>query len=134
MKTSFLLFFAVSGLIRAQSGGDRILGTWNTPNGESKIEIVKCGDAYCGCIKSMSKPMNDEHNPDASLRARSLVGLQILKGFKYSGSDTWSGGALYGPERGKEVSPKLVLTSADSLDIKVTAGVARKTINWSREK
>jgi uncharacterized protein (DUF2147 family) len=134
MKAYLLLFFAVGGVLMAQVEGDRILGTWNTPNGESKIEIVKCGDAYCGSIKSMNKPMNDEHNPDAGLRNRSLVGIQILKGFKYSGPNTCSDGTLYGPERGKEVTPKIVLTNADSLDIKVTAGVARKTVTWTRVK
>ena len=134
MKTFFLLIVGLGGVLMAQSEGDRILGTWNTPNGESKIEIVKCGDAYCGSIKSMNKPMNDEHNPDAALRKRSLVGLQILKDFKYSGSNTWSAGSLYGPERGKEVTPKIVLNNADSLDVKVTVGMARKTVTWTRVK
>lgn len=134
MKASFLLIFGLGGVLMAQSEGDRILGTWNTPNGESKIEIGRCGVAYCGSIKSMNKPKNDEHNPDTALRKRSLVGLQILKDFKYSGSNTWSDGTLYGPERGKEVTPKIVLTNADSLDIKVTVGMARKTITWTRVK
>lgn len=130
-----LLLIAATATLNAQpAGGDRILGTWVTPNGASTIEIVKCGDAYCGSIKSMSKPANDEHNPDASLRKRPLLGVRILNGFKYEGADTWSGGTLYGPERGKEVSSKLVLTSAGSLEIKVNAGMAHKTITWTREK
>jgi uncharacterized protein (DUF2147 family) len=77
-KGPILMFVAV-GCVNAQTlPGDRILGTWLTPTGEAKIEIVKCGDAYCGTIKSMNKMAKDVHNPDASLRGRSVVGVQIL--------------------------------------------------------
>ncbi len=133
LKIAFLILAA--GAAYAQpTAGDRILGTWLTPNGESKIEVVKCGEAYCGSIKSMKTPHTDEHNPDASLRQRSLVGVQILSGFKYDGTDSWTGGTLYGPERGKNVSPTLTLSGPDTLDIKVNAGMVHKTINWTREK
>lgn len=134
MKITVLLFFAAAGLLLAQPEGGQILGIWNAEDGESKIEIVKCGEAYCGSIKSMKNPRNDERNSNASMRNRPLVGLEILKGFKYSGSNSWSGGTLYAPKRGKEMSAKLVLTTPDSLDIKVSAGVARKTTTWTRDK
>jgi len=131
--TKSLCSLFIAGLLLAQtSPGDRILGMWRTPNGESTIEVVKCGDAYCGNIKSMAKAMNDLHNPDASLRNRPLLGVQIMKGFKYAGAETWSEGTLYGPERGKEVSPKIVLTAPDSLDIRVAAGLVKKTVTWTR--
>ena len=131
-----LLLLAVVGVVGAfaQSPGDRILGLWKTPTGDSTIEVSKCGELFCGAIQSMPKPMNDVHNADASLRGRPLLGLQILKGFRYDGADTWSGGTLYGPERGKEVSPKLVLADAGSLEIRVSLGIARKTIVWTRAK
>lgn len=133
MKILSLMLFA--GVLLAQvSPGDRLLGIWRTPNGESTIEIVKCGEAYCGTIKSMAKPMNDAHNPDAAQRSRPLVGLQILKGFTYAGTESWSGGTLYGPERGKEVSPKLVLAGPDALEIRVSAGIVKKTVTWTRQK
>ncbi len=137
MKTTlrlFLFFASTTALFAQPSPADRILGDWLTPNRESTIEIVKCGDAYCGSIKSMQKPANDAHNPESSLRGRPLVGAQIMKGFQYSGSDTWSGGALYAPARGKTVNPDLVLTTPDTIDIKVKAGIMSKTVTWTRAK
>ncbi len=130
---NFILFLAAVAAY-GQTPAERIVGTWVTPNGGSKIEVVKCGAAYCGSIKWMKTPKNDANNPDAGLRKRSLVGVQILTGFTYAGNDTWSGGTLYGPERGKEVSPKLVLSAPATLDVKVSVGMVKKTVIWSREK
>ncbi len=137
MKTALkllLLFASTASLFAQSSPADRILGDWLTPNQESTIEIVKCGDAYCGAIKSMQTPKNDAHNPDKSMRTRPLVGAQIMRGFQYSGSDTWSGGTFYAPARGKTVTPDLVLSSPDTLNIKVKAGMMSKTVTWTRTK
>ncbi len=129
-----LLFISTTALFAQSSPADRILGTWSTPKQESTVEIVKCGEAYCGSIQSMKTPTNDEHNSDPSLRSRPLVGAQIMTGFQYAGSNTWNGGALYAPKRGKNISPDLVLTAPDSLDIKVKMGMISKTVTWKREK
>jgi uncharacterized protein (DUF2147 family) len=133
LRLSFL-FISTTAIFAQSSPADRILGDWFTPNQESTIEIVKCGNAYCGSIKSMQTPKNDAHNPDSSLRDRPLVGMQIMKDFQYSGSDTWSGGTLYAPARGKTVNPDLVLSAPDTLDIKVKAGLMSKTVTWTRAK
>lgn len=134
IKSKILLMLAFAGILLAQPDGNQILGIWNTDDGDSKIEIVKCGDTYCGSIKSMKNPRNDERNSNASLQNRPLVGLQVLKGFKYAGSNSWTGGTLYAPKRGREMSAKLKLTTPDSLDIKVSAGIASRTITWTRDK
>ncbi len=131
---SLLLFVSSTALFAQSSPADRILGTWSTPKQESTIQIVKCGDAYCGSIQSMKTPANDEHNSDPTLRSRPLVGAQIMTGFQYAGSNTWNGGALYAPRSGKNISPDLVLTTPDSLDIKVKMGLMSKTVTWKRDK
>ena len=133
LRLSFL-FVSTTALLAQSSPADRILGDWWTPNHESTVQIVKCGNAFCGSIKSMQAPKNDAHNPDSSLRGRPLVGTQIMKDFQYSGSDTWSGGTLYAPARGKTVNPELVLSAPDTLDIKVKAGMMSKTVMWTRAK
>jgi uncharacterized protein (DUF2147 family) len=130
-----LLFFVATTTLFAQSSAaDSILGTWSTPKQESTVQIVKCGEAYCGSIQSMKTPANDEHNSDPTLRSRPLVGAQIMTGFQYAGSNTWNGGALYAPRRGKNISPDLVLTTSDSLDVKVKMGIMSKTVTWTRTK
>lgn len=129
-----LLFASATALFAQSSPADRILGAWSTPKQESTVQIVKCGDAYCGSIQSMKTPTNDEHNADPSLRSRPLVGAQIMTGFQYAGSNTWNGGALYAPRGGKNISPDIVLTTPDSLDIKIKKGLMSKSVTWKREK
>jgi uncharacterized protein (DUF2147 family) len=133
-KILLLLLLASSTVFAQTAPADGILGTWFTANQTSEIAIVKCGDAYCGTIQSLKTPKNDEKNPDPSLRSRPLVGVQVLTNFHYTDANTWIGGTLYGPERGKEFPATLVLASPDSLDIKVKAGMMSKTITWTREK
>ena len=128
-------FLLTLTLLAQAPSADRIIGTWNTPNGESKIEIVKCAEAYCGSIKSLAKVgAKDGHNADASLRGRPLLGLQILKGFRHQEPDTWTDGTLYAPERGRDVSPKLVLTGPDTLEVRISVGIVKKTVAWTRVK
>lgn len=115
------------------AGPERILGTWITEGGLSRVEITKCGELYCGTLAWMKTPKNDLNNPDPALKGRPLVGVQIATGFRYDGGDSWSGGKLYGPERGKIVDAKLIL-NGDSLDVKVSAGMVKKTVTWSRAK
>ena len=57
MKSKLLLGLAFAGILLAQPDGNQILGVWNTDDGDSKIEIVKCGENYCG-----SDQIN-EHSP-----------------------------------------------------------------------
>jgi uncharacterized protein (DUF2147 family) len=44
--STFLLLasFALAG------DEDKVLGLWDTPEKDCKIEILKCGDKYCGRI------------------------------------------------------------------------------------
>jgi uncharacterized protein (DUF2147 family) len=114
----------------AADGGDAMLGTWLTAGGQSRIEVSKCESKYCGVIVWMKNPKNDEKNADASMRGRPLVGAQILSGFSADGT----GGKIYAPERGRMVPAKLVLTNPDTLEIRVAAGMIKKTVAWSRVK
>lgn len=136
MKNLLVVIFmgGLSAAVGHAAGPDDILGTWLTPNGESKIEIAKCGELYCGKIAWMQSPKNDIHNSDPSLKGRPLAGVRVVDGFKFESGSTWSGGKLYAVERGQMVTAKLVLSTPDSLDIKVSMGVAKKTVTWTRVK
>jgi uncharacterized protein (DUF2147 family) len=48
------------------------------------------------------EPEKDHQNPDAKLRSRSRLGLQILSSLKYNVSDKeWQNGRIYDPDNGK---------------------------------
>jgi uncharacterized protein (DUF2147 family) len=121
--------FLLASLLAA--GPDQILGTWSPAPGESKIEITRCGSAYCGVLAWMRQPRNDEKNEDAALRARPLTGVQILTGARFDGAG-WTGARLYAPERGKTVDARLSLAGAGQLEVKVSVGMMKRTVIWKR--
>ncbi len=130
MKVLLSILVLATGALGASP--DQIAGVWLTPNGLSKVEISKCGERWCGAIRWMQTPRNDEHNEDSAQRSRSLVGAQILTGFTFDGGSGWTGGKIYAPERGRTVDAKLVLVNPDLLEVRVSAGIVKKTVSWTR--
>ncbi|HLS95674.1 MAG TPA: DUF2147 domain-containing protein [Sphingobacterium sp.] len=113
---------------------DPILGKWQNPSGEGKIEIYKKGDKYFGklyWIKDANK--KDQKNPDAKLRNRKIQGLEILSGFTRDGQN-YSGGQIYDPKSGKTYSCKMTVKGPDKLDIRGYLGVSLlgRTETWKR--
>ena len=116
---------------------DDVLGKWITPEKDCKIEIFKCSDNYCGKIVWLREPdyppddkggmagspVVDRENPDPDLRARPLVGLQLLKGLTYAGKSTWEKGAIYNPDNGKTYRCKMILSSPGRLEVRGFIGI-----------
>jgi len=47
----------------------------------------------------------DENNPDAKLRQRKVLGMQVLSKLRYNAkSDRWENGKIYDPKTGREWS------------------------------
>ncbi|MFD2597108.1 DUF2147 domain-containing protein [Sphingobacterium griseoflavum] len=135
MKKIALTCFAVllTFFVFAQAS-DPIIGKWQNPSGEGKIEIYKKGNKYFGklyWIKDANK--KDEKNPDASLRGRKIQGLEILTNFTKNG-DTYQDGQIYDPKSGKTYSCKMTLKGKDKLDIRGYMGVSLlgRTETWKR--
>jgi len=78
------------------------------------------------------EPVHDAMNEDLALRDRPILGLAILSGFKFTGAATWAGGELYAPRNGKSFPAVLTLTPDGRLQVKVSAGIVRKTVYWTR--
>lgn len=130
-------------------GGDAIIGIWNTPDNDAKIEIYRCGMEYCGRISYLEEttyppddeggmaglPMVDRYNPDPHLRTRSLVGLTFLEGFIYMGDNSWDSGRIYNPENGKFYKARISLAAdGDQLLLRGYWGVSLlgRTETWVR--
>lgn len=118
--------------------GDRILGVWATEKAEAHVEIAKGDKGYKGTIVWLKEPFysesdsagragevkKDTENPDTSLRDRSIVGLQIMEGFEYSGNDRWTSGTIYDPENGKTYECRMKLTPEGALKVRGYVGVS----------
>jgi uncharacterized protein (DUF2147 family) len=127
---------------------DAILGLWNTIDGEAQFEIYKCGVEYCGKISYLREPdypstekqglaglpKMDLENPDPLLRGRSMLGLPLMEGFRYTGGDTWEGGRIYNPEDGAKYRCKLWLDGENRLKVRGYLGFSwlGRTETWVR--
>ena len=68
--------------------------------------------------------VHDANNPDAALRGRPILGLEILAGFKAAPGGGWV--------CGKRHPATLSLTADGRLQLEVKAGLLSKTVYWTR--
>lgn len=99
-----LLFLMNQGF--AQTGADKIIGLYWSPEKDAKIQIYKKGDRYFGKTVWTATSKKDTENPDKLLRERNLVGIDLLTNFTYN-DDNYTGGEVYDPGNGKTYSCKI---------------------------
>jgi uncharacterized protein (DUF2147 family) len=117
-----------------------VVGKWKLEDGTAIVEVYKQGDVFNGKIVWLQHPTEadgspavDDKNPDAKLRTRKLIGLNMLSGLKKTG-DEYSGGTIYDPGNGKTYNCSMkvegkVLKVRGSLDKK---GLLGRTMDWFR--
>ena len=144
MKKLVILFFlAVYTLTGFAQDADKIVGVWWNDEKTTKIEVEKKDGKYIGTIVYMipekyenGAPPKDKENPDESLRERSIVGIQILKGFEYEAKKKeWKNGNIYDPKSGKTYDCYGWLENEDLLKLKgFVAGIRwmGKSSEWYR--
>ena len=108
-KIGLILFLSllISGAFAQDA--QKISGLWWNAEKTSKIEVKEVNGTFTGTVVYInpSKYVNGEpekytKNPDAKLRSKSRLGLQILSGLKYNTSDKeWQSGRIYDPDNGK---------------------------------
>ena len=104
-----VLGVAASSAASAQSGHD-LAGRWATEGFGSIVEFRPCASAageMCGRIVWLwaaapgGRARLDQRNPDASLRGRPLVGVEIVSSLRQTAPGVWTGGRLYNPDDGR---------------------------------
>ncbi len=118
---------------------DAVIGEWLTEGGESLVEIYKCDDKYCGKIVWLMDPKDkdgtdklDTNNPDPSGKKQKIIGLKLVRDFKYKGKNKWGGGKIYDPDNGKTYSCKMSL-EGNKLKLRGYIGVSvlGRTTVWT---
>ena len=119
-----------------------VVGKWKLEDGTAIVEVYKHGDVFNGKIVWLQNPTEpdgtpakDENNPDAKLRSRQLLGLNMLSGLKKDGGE-YTGGNIYDPGNGKTYNCSMkvegdVLKVRGSLDKR---GLLGRTMDWFRVK
>lgn len=111
-----------------------VVGRWRDSDGESEIAIAHCGPALCGRIVWLKEPRVDRFNPNEGLRARSLLGMQVLSGFAPDASGTLIGSG-YNPADGKTYRTTLALSGSQALVVRgcVLGGLICDDDTWTRQ-
>lgn len=132
MKLKLALFAALFVSFSFAASAQDASGTWLTASGETRVRIAPCGAGLCGTIVWVKDAgAKDENNPNAALKSRSLVGVNMIQ-MKAAGDKKWSG-SLYNPQDGKTYSGSLNHIDANTLSLSgCVAGIFCKSQNWTR--
>ena len=147
------LMLAPSPPLRAQEPAASVLGLWETAREDdgqwSRVEIFPCGDRYCGKIVWLSEPLVTEqedpgqagevrldvNNPDQELRARRILGLELMHSFRFD-DGKWKDGRIYDPRNGKTYRSEMKLAENGVLEVRGFVKVAfvklGRTTKWTR--
>lgn len=123
------------------TGGDAIIGVWETGNGKARVNVIKSGNFYYGRIVWLKEPLNEEgkakvdkNNPDESKRVTPILGMRLLAGFEYKGDNLWEDGTIYDPESGSTYQCKISLEDNNTMNIRGFIGISAfgRTDTWKR--
>ena len=132
---------AILGEARAQPSA-AIAGNWATRGFGSVVQLRPCTGApetMCGRIvwlwepnDANGRPRVDNHNPERGLRARSLVGVEIVRGLRETAPGVWSEGSIYNPDDGRTYTGALRVRNG-ALELRGCAlGLFCQTQIWRR--
>lgn len=126
--------------LTAQTKADDIVGVWLTGGKEpAKIQVYRSEDKYYGKIVWLKYPEEngmawlDSNNPDKNKQGQKIIGLVILRDFKFD-DEEWNAGKIYDPESGKTYSCNLSLKDNNTLKVRGYIGLSLlgRTETWKR--
>ncbi|MEQ1725759.1 MAG: DUF2147 domain-containing protein [Sphingopyxis sp.] len=113
-----------------------IQGRYRTDDNNAIITIAPCtagAAVVCARISQFLNPTlrnaRDGNNPDASLRTRALMGVQILTNLRRDGN-SWSGRG-YSPEEGRNFNAT-VTPHGGQLRVRGCVAIFCRTVEWTR--
>lgn len=98
-----------------------IEGRWRSPEGNSIIDVAKCGEGWCGTVAWASA----KAKKDAEKSTAELVGTALLTDVTQAAEGKWSG-RLFIPDRNMRVTAKLEI--APGGELKVSGCLAGKLL------
>ena len=112
-----------------------VTGRWITQEKNAVVEIYPCGATICGKIaKFLVIPpagvgAKDVKNPNAALRDRTILGMNILTNFTAKG-EQWNG-TIYDPKAGKAYRSVVYKGTSGNLIVKGCIGPFCKSQTWT---
>ena len=136
-----LLTLFTSKFTTSDNKADAIIGVWKNGSGKGHIQIYKNNSKYYGKIvwlrdavdPTTGRPKVDRKNSDPAQRSNPLIGLVMLKDFKYD-DEEWNDGHIYNPSDGKEYKGYMKMKDSKTLTVRGYVGFSLlgKTDTWTR--
>jgi uncharacterized protein (DUF2147 family) len=141
MKSLLLtLLLITTATVWATDNPDAVLGVWKNGSGKGHIQIYKKANKYYGKILWLrdakdvnGKPKVDRRNDDPAKRNQPLIGLVMMRDFKFEDGE-WTNGHIYNPSDGKEYKAYMKLQDDNTLSVRGYVGFSwiGKTDTWTR--
>jgi uncharacterized protein (DUF2147 family) len=139
-RATAVILTLISGMALTPANAAEPTGTWLTQNRDAQIRVARCGQAVCGTIVWIKDPVDaqtgqppvDNRNPDPSKRNRKIVGLRIFA-MASDGNGGWAGG-IYNADDGQTYAGKLVMRSAEQLEVQGCAGPMCGSETWTKAR
>jgi uncharacterized protein (DUF2147 family) len=142
MRRLLLILAPLAIVAGAAFAREPVEGDWLIQDGSAKVRIAPCAshaDQMCGSIIWLKDPNDsagraklDNANPDATLRARPMLGLLMIRDFRSSESGRWNSGKIYDPGSGKTYDSKLKLNSDGTLNVAGCVLIICQSQTWKR--
>ena len=136
-KLYFIFLFVLGNSFASFANPSAILGIWLTQIKDAKIEIYQRDMKFFGRVVWLAEPKDeegrpkvDENNPNAKLRTRPVLNMDILTGFSYDDGE-WTGGIIYDPKDGASYECKLWLDQGN-LMVRDYLGWLYDTKTWTK--
>lgn len=117
---------------------DAVVGTWETSDAESHIQIYRKGDLYYGKIVWLKEPKDENGEEVRGAKGERILGLELMSGFEYDEKDErYENGRIYDPESGKTYYASMYLKNGQVLKLKGSLdkyGMLGRTETWKRVK
>ena len=113
-------------------------GIWRLNSGKVTVRVNYCGGKnLCATIVGLAQPLDrqgkpkvDHENPNASLRTRRVIGLQVVSGMAPAGENRWKG-RIYNADDGGTYRSEMRL-SGNSMTIEGCWGPFCKKNRFNR--
>jgi uncharacterized protein (DUF2147 family) len=144
MKTAllFVLVIVTASFTPPPPHADSILGVWKNSTGKGHVEIYRENGRYHGRIAWLrdatdahGRPRLDFHNADPSRQNKPLLGLTMLRNFRFEGGE-WNDGHIYNPGDGREYRAFIRMKDHQTLLVRGYLGISLlgKSDTWTRVK
>jgi uncharacterized protein (DUF2147 family) len=133
----------LASLVAASSAGHAqdATGTWLNADKDGIVQIGACGGGLCGKViwirdaidKATGRPPVDARNADPALRARPIMGLQVLTDLKPSSTPNRWDGRVYNIDDGKSYNARVTLLGANELKVEGCVMMLCQGETWTRQ-